>query len=359
MKVRMISHLAMIAVAAAALVNCGGGQSTGEGDSAATSPAGNKAQINGAGATFPYPIYSKWFDEYKKMHPGVEINYQSIGSGGGIRQVTNETVFFGATDGPMTDEQLKAAPGPILHFPTVLGADVPVYNVPGVDAELKFSGPVLADIFLGKITTWNDAALAKLNPGVKLPNTHITVVHRAEGSGTTYIWVDYLSKVSPEWKTKVGVNASVNWPTGVGGKGNEGVTGLVSQTPGSIGYVELIYALQNKIAFGSVQNAEGEFVRASEQSVTAAAAGAAANMPADFRVSITNAPGAGAYPISSFTWILLYETPKDLAQSKIMVDFMKWALGDGQKFAGQLGYAALPAAVVQMELKALEKVKVS
>ncbi len=339
--------------------HAGGGQGSGEGGTGAAAPAGQARQINGAGATFPYPIYSKWFDEYRKMHAEVEINYQSIGSGGGIRQVTNETVFFGATDGPMTDEQLKAAPGPILHFPTVLGADVPVYNVPGVEAELKFSGPVLADIFLGKITSWNDAAIAKLNPGVKLPNTHITVVHRAEGSGTTYIWVDYLSKVSPEWKTKVGVNASVNWPTGVGGKGNEGVSGMVVQTPGSIGYVELIYALQNKISFGSVQNAEGEFVRASEQSVTAAAAGAAANMPADFRVSITNAPGAGAYPISSFTWILLYETPKDLAQSKVMVDFMKWALSDGQKFATDLGYAPLPPAVVEMELKALEKVKVS
>jgi phosphate transport system substrate-binding protein len=343
--------------AALVLSGCGGGQSTTEGGSAAA-PAALR-QINGAGATFPYPIYSKWFDEYRKLHPDVQINYQSIGSGGGIRQISSETVFFGATDGPMTDEQLKAAPGAILHFPTVLGADVPVYNVPGVDAELKFSGPVLADIFLGKITTWNDAALAKLNPGVKLPNTHITVVHRAEGSGTTYIWVDYLSKVSPEWKSKVGVNASVNWPTGIGGKGNEGVSGMVTQTPGSIGYVELIYALQNKISFGSVQNSEGAFVRASEQSVTAAAAGASANMPADFRVSITNAPGVEAYPISSFTWILLYETPKDLAQSKAMVDFMKWALSDGQRFATELGYAPLPSTVVEMELKALEKVKVS
>jgi phosphate transport system substrate-binding protein len=355
METRMISRSAALMLATAAVIaviGCGGGQSTNAG-------GGRKSQINGAGATFPYPIYSKWFDEYRKMHADVEINYQSIGSGGGVRQISNETVFFGATDGPMTDEQLKTAPGPILHFPTVLGADVPVYNVPGIDAELKFSGPVLADIFLGKITSWNDAAIAKLNPGVKLPNTHITVVHRAEGSGTTYIWVDYLSKVSPEWKSKVGVNASVNWPTGVGGKGNEGVSGMVVQTPGSIGYVELIYALQNKISFGSVQNAEGEFVRASEQSVTAAAAGAAANMPADFRVSITNAPGAGAYPISSFTWILLYETPKDLAQSKVMVDFMKWALSDGQKFAPELGYAPLPQAVVEMELKALEKVKVS
>jgi len=362
METRMISRSAALTLATAAaiaVIGCGGGQSTNAGGEASPAGGGRKSQINGAGATFPYPIYSKWFDEYRKMHPDVEINYQSIGSGGGIRQISNETVFFGATDGPMTDEQLKAAPGPILHFPTILGADVPVYNVPGIEAELKFSGPVLADIFLGKITSWNDAALAKLNPDVKLPNTHITVVHRAEGSGTTYIWVDYLSKVSPEWKSKVGVNASVNWPTGVGGKGNEGVSGMVVQTPGSIGYVELIYALQNKISFGSVQNAEGEFVRASEQSVTAAAAGAAADMPADFRVSITNAPGAGAYPISSFTWILLYETPKDLGQSKVMVDFMKWALSDGQKFASELGYAPLPAAVVEMELKALEKVKVS
>jgi len=362
METRMISRSARLMLAAAAAIvvmGCGGGQSTTEGGAGSPAGAGQKVQINGAGATFPYPIYSKWFDEYHKLHPSVEINYQSIGSGGGIRQITNETVFFGATDGPMTDEQLKAAPGPILHFPAVLGANVPVYNVPGVDAELKFNGPVLADIFLGKIASWNDAALAKLNPGVKLPNTHITVVHRAEGSGTTYIWADYLSKVSPEWKSKVGVATAINWPTGVGGKGNEGVTGLVSQTPGSIGYVELIYALQNKISFGSVQNAEGEFVRASEQSVTAAAAGAAANMPADFRVSITNAPGAGAYPISSFTWILLYESPKDLVQSKIMVDFMKWALSEGQKFAPELGYAPLPAAVVEMDLKALERVKTS
>ena len=315
-------------------------------------------QINGAGATFPYPIYSKWFDEYRKLHPNVAINYQSIGSGGGIRQVTNQTVFFGATDGPMTNEQLQAAPGKIMHFPTVLGADVPVYNLPNVK-DLKFSGPLLADIFLGKVTKWNDPAVAKLNPGVTLPNTTITVVHRAEGSGTTYIWVDYLSKVSPEWKTKVGVSTAVKWPTGVGGQGNEGVAGLVSQTPGAIGYVELIYALQNKISFGSVQNMAGEFVIASEQSVTAAAAAAVAQMPADFRVSITNPPGKGAYPISSFTWLLLYENPKDKNQSKIMVDFLKWALSDGQKFAGSLGYAPLPAEVVKLELAALAKVKIS
>src|SRR6185503_5932507 len=283
---------------------------------------------------------------------------QSIGSGGGIRQITNQTVFFGASDGPMTNEQLQAAPGKILHFPTVLGADVPVYNIPNVK-DLKFSGPLLADIYLGKVTKWNDPAIAKLNPGVTLPGTNITVVHRAEGSGTTYIWVDYLSKVSPEWKTKVGVSSAVKWPTGVGGQGNEGVAGLVSQTPGSIGYVELIYALQAKISYGSVQNMAGDFVMASEQSVTAAAAAAAGQMPADFRVSITNAPGKGAYPISSFTWLLLYENPKDKAQSKAMVEFMKWALTDGQKQAAALGYAPLPAEVVKMELAALAKVRVS
>ena len=313
--------------------------------------------INGAGATFPNPIYSKWFAEYNKLHPNVQINYQSIGSGGGIQQITKETVFFGASDGPMTDEQLKAAPGPILHFPTVLGAVVPVYNITGVSSDLKFTGPVLADIYLGKITKWNDPAIVKLNPGAKLPATDITVVHRSDGSGTTYIWVDYLSKLSPEFQSKVGVKTSVNWPTGVGGKGNEGVSGLVTQTPGAIGYVELIYALQNKISYGSVQNAAGEFVKASVQSVTAAAAGAAAKMPADFRVSITNAPGPGVYPISSFTWLLLYENPKDKAQGKMMTDFMKWALTDGQKYCAELGYAPLPSNVVKMEMAALAKIK--
>jgi phosphate transport system substrate-binding protein len=321
--------------------------------------AQQKMQITGAGATFPYPIYSKWFSEYNKLHPEVEINYQSIGSGGGIRQMTNQTVFFGATDGPMTNDQLLAAPSKILHFPTVLGADVPVYNLPGLSAELKFTGTLLADIFLGKITKWNDPAIAKLNPGVTLPTTDITVVHRADGSGTTYIWVDYLSKVSAEWKSKVGVATSVNWPTGVGGKGNEGVAGLVTQTAGSIGYVELIYALQNKIAYGTVQNLAGEFVQASEASVTAAAAEAAQKMPLDFRVSITNAEGKGVYPISSFTWLLLYENPKDKAQAKVMMDFVKWAISDGQKFAGQLGYAPLPEAVVKLEMAALQKLKVS
>src|SRR5438552_3522977 len=321
--------------------------------------AAQTVQINGAGATFPYPIYSKWFSEYNKLHPTVQIDYQSIGSGGGIRQVSNQTVFFGATDGPMTSEQLLAAPGKILHFPTVLGAVVPVYNIPSVNAELKFTGQVLADIFLGKITKWNDPAIVKLNGGVNLPGTDITVVHRSDGSGTTYIWVDYLSKVSPGFKSKVGVNTSVNWATGVGGKGNEGVAGLVTQSPGSIGYVELIYALQNKISYGSVQNLAGEFLRASVDSVTAAAAAAAAKMPADFRVSITNAEGKGVYPISSFTWLLLYENPKDKTQAKTMVDFVTWALTDGQKYCADLGYAPLPDAVVKLEMAALGRIRTS
>jgi phosphate transport system substrate-binding protein len=315
------------------------------------------AQIDGAGATFPYPIYSKWFSEYNKLHPDVQINYQSIGSGGGIRQLTNQTVFFGASDGPMTNEQLAAAPGKILHFPSVLGGVVPVYNVPGVSAELKFSGTTLADIYLGKVTKWNDKAIAADNPGVSLPGTDIAVVHRSDGSGTTYIFCDFLAKVSPEWKGKVGVATSVNWPGGVGAKGNEGVAGLVRQAPGAIGYVELIYALQNKIPYGSVKSHDGEYVKASLQSVTAAGAAAEGKMPADFRVSITNAPGKGVYPISSFTWLLLYESPKDKAKSQAMVDFLKWALSDGQKYCAELGYAPLPPSVVKMEMAALGRVK--
>jgi phosphate transport system substrate-binding protein len=314
-------------------------------------------QINGAGATFPFPIYSKWFSEYNKKVPDVQINYQSIGSGGGIRQLTAQTVFFGASDGPMTSEQLLAAPGKILHFPTILGAVVPVYNVQGA-GELKFTGGVLAGIFLGTITKWNDPQIAKLNPGVKLPADDITVVHRSDGSGTTYIFADYLAKVSPEWKKKVGVNTALNWPVGLGGKGNEGVAGLVKQTPGSIGYVELIYATQNKIAYGALQNMNGRFVKASVEGVTAAATAAASAMPADFRVSITNAPGDAAYPIASFTWLLFYENPKDKAAARTMVEFMRWALTEGQKFAPQLGYAPLPDAVVKLEMEALKRIKV-
>ena len=312
--------------------------------------------INGAGATFPYPIYSKWFSDYNKLHPDVEVNYQSIGSGGGIKQLTAQTVFFGASDMPMTDEQLKAAPGAILHFPTVLGAVVPAYNLPNV-THLKFSGSLLANIFLGNVKKWNDPAIVKANPGVSLPNLDIAVVHRADGSGTNFIFCDFLSKVSPEFKQKVGASSSVSWPAGVGGKGNEGVSGLVKQTPGAIGYIELIYALQNNIPFGDVQNAAGQFVRASLDSVTAAAASAASNMPEDFRVSITNPPGKDAYPISSFTWILLNQNPTDKVRARIMVDFMKWALADGQKEAPALNYAPLPKAVVDRETQALGKIQ--
>jgi phosphate transport system substrate-binding protein len=355
----MISRSAALLLATAAVIaviGCGGGQSTNAGGEA--SPAGGrKSQINGAGATFPYPIYSKWFSEYNKLHSNVEINYQSIGSGGGVKQLTSQTVVFGASDYPLTPEQQQAAPGKILHFPTVLGAVVPIYNLPGVSAELKFTGPLLADIFLGNITKWNDSRIAKLNEGVSLPNTDITVVHRSDGSGTTYIFVDFLAKLSPEWKKRVGVAGSVNWPVGLGAKGNEAVAGMVKQTPGALGYTEPAYATENKIAFGSVQNAAGKFIKASAASVTAAAAAAVKQMPADFRVSITNPPGDDAYPVASFTWLLLYQDPKDKALAKIMVDFTKWALTDGQKYAADLGYAPLPKGVVDLELKSLATVK--
>jgi len=323
----------------------------------ATAASAQTLKINGAGATFPNPIYTKWFDQYHNMHPNVEINYQSIGSGGGIRQLSAGTVFFGASDGPMTNDQITAAGFRIMHFPTVLGGVVPVYNVPEISAELKFTGPVLADIFLGKITKWNDAAIRATNPGVNLPNADITVVHRSDGSGTSYIWCDYLSKVSPEYRKTVGVATSVNWPAGVGAKGNEGVAGLVKQTPGSIGYVELIYALQNKISYGAVKNLAGEWVRASTETVSNAASAAAKNMPKDFRVSITNAPGHNVYPIASFTWLLLQESPKDVARSRTMADFIRWALTDGQQYAPQLGYAPLPKEVVALEMEALKRVK--
>lgn len=349
----------LMASALAIVAGCSGGSAPPAAESAGgAARAGGGGTINGAGATFPYPIYSKWFSEYNKLHPDVEINYQSLGSGAGIRQLSSRTVFFGASDQPMKDEQLQAAPGKILHFPTVLGAVVPIYNLPEVSQQLKFTGPLIADIVLGKVKKWNDPAIVKLNPGVKLPATDLTLVHRSEGSGTTFIFADYLGKVSDEFKKTVGVDASLKWPVGVGGKGNEGVSGLVRQTPGSLGYVELVYALQNKIPVGSVQNSAGTFVVPSVASVTAAAAGAAANMPPDFRVSITNAPGADAYPIASFTWLLLYEDPQDKAQAAIMKEFMRWALTDGQKMAPELGYASLPPQVVEMEIKALEQLKV-
>jgi phosphate transport system substrate-binding protein len=309
--------------------------------------------INAAGATFPYPIYSKWFDEYHKLHPNVQINYQSIGSGGGIRQLLDKTVDFGASDGPMTDEQLQQAGFKILHFPTVLGAAVPSYNIPGVTGELKFTPEALAGIFLGKVTKWNDPVIAGANPGVKLPADDIVVIHRSDGSGTTYIWTDYLSKVSADWQSKVGKNTSVNWPVGLGGKGNEGVAGLLKQTPDSIGYVELIYAIQNSLPYGTVKNSSGEFIKASLAGVSEAAAGAAKSMPEDFRVSITNPPGKDAYPISSFTWLLIPEQIQDPAKKAAIKDFLTWMLTSGQQFCEPLAYAKLPKEVVAKEQKAL------
>ena len=323
--------------------------------------ADSTLSLTGAGATFPYPIYSKWFDEYHKKDANIQINYQSIGSGGGIKQITEGTVDFGASDGPMTDAQLKAYQDkhgfPILHFPTVLGADVPTYNIPGVSAELNFTPQALAGIFLGKVTKWNDPLITGPNKGVNLPANDILVVHRSEGSGTTYIWTDYLSKVSEEWKTRVGKGTAVNWPVGLGGQGNEGVAGLVKQTPNSIGYVELIYAIQNKMLYGRVQNSSGAFIKADLASVTAAAASAAENMPADFRVSITNSPGKTAYPISSFTWLLIPSKIPDASKRDAIKGFVSWMLGQGQNYTEALSYARLPKEVVAKEKKALTEVQ--
>ena len=309
-------------------------------------PVMGQTTLNGAGATFPYPMYSKWFSDYNKLHPDVQINYQSIGSGGGIRQVLNGTVDFGATDGPMSDEQLKEAKTKILHVPTVLGAVVPAYNVPGISGEIKFTPEALAGIFLGKIQKWNDPQITQVNPGVKFPDKPIIVVYRSDGSGTTFIFTDYLSKVSQDWNTSVGKGTSVKWQIGMGGKGNEGVAGQIRQLEGSIGYVELIYAVENKIAYGSIKNAAGNFVKASLAGVTEAAA-SVKEMPADFRVSITNAPGKTAYPISSFTWLLVPEEAKDPKKGKIMAEFLNWMVTDGQKMTGQLSYAPLSQNVVE------------
>jgi phosphate transport system substrate-binding protein len=323
--------------------------------------ADSALSINGAGATFPYPMYSKWFDEYHKKNANLQINYQSIGSGGGSRQVTEGTVDFGATDGPMNDDQLKAYSDKhgsgILHFPTVMGAVVPTYNIPGVDAALNFTPEALAGIFLGKITKWNDPAIAGPNKTVKLPAEDIVVVHRAEASGTTYIWTDYLSKVSEEWKKTVGTGAAPKWPVGLGGKGNEGVTGTIKNTPNSIGYVELIYAETNKIPYGSVKNTAGVFVKASLTAVSAAAAGAAKEIPDDFRVSITNAPGKASYPITSFTWLLIPEKFSDATKRDAIKGFVKLMLADGQNYAEALSYAKLPKEVVTKELKAISKIQ--
>jgi phosphate transport system substrate-binding protein len=313
--------------------------------------------LNGAGATFPNPIYQKWFSEYHNAHSDVKINYQSIGSGGGIQQLTAGTVDFGASDGPMTDEQLAKVSGKVFHIPTVLGAVVPTYNITGITSELKFSGDVLADIYLGNIKKWNDPRLAKSNPGVKFPDEEIVVVHRTDGSGTTYIFTDFLSKVSPAWKDKVGKGTSVNWPAGLGGKGNEGVSGMVKQTAGSIGYVELIYAVSNKMSYGSVQNPAGNFVKGSLESVTAAAA-SVKDMPDDFRVSITNAPGKEAYPISSFTWLLVPAEWPDAGKQKAFVNFLNWMVEKGQTMTSALEYAPLPKNVAQKVKARIKDVKV-
>jgi phosphate transport system substrate-binding protein len=310
--------------------------------------------INGAGATFPYPIYSKWFDAYAKVDPSVRFNYQSIGSGGGQKQILAQTVDFGASDGPMSDDNLAKAPGKLLHIPTVAGADVVAYNLPG-DPPLKLDADTIAGIFLGQITKWNDPKIAATNPGVSLPDRDIVVVHRSDGSGTTYIWTDYLSKISPQWKEKVGTNTSVNWPTGIGGKGNEGVAGQIKQTPGSLGYVELIYAVQNKMPYADVKNKAGEFVKATLESITAALA--TADIPDDFRFSITNAPGKDAYPVCGATWLLVYQQQKDATKGKKLVEFLKWAEKDGEKMAKDLEYAPLPDALQQRVLKRIDEIK--
>jgi phosphate transport system substrate-binding protein len=324
---------------------------------AVAAPFATAQKINAAGATFPAVIYQKWFDEYHKLHPDVQINYQSIGSGGGIAQLTAGTVDFGASDMPMTDEQISKLTVKPLHFPSVLGGVVPTYNIAGVTQDVKFTAETLSGIFLGAITKWDDARLAKDNPGVKFPSADIQVVHRSDGSGTTFVFTDYLSKVSPEWKSKVGANTSVNWPVGLGGKGNEGVAGTVKETPNSIGYVELIYAVQNKMAYGSVKNASGNFVKADFNTVTEAAAAAAKNMPDDFRVSITNAEGKNAYPISTFTWLLIPSRISDAAKAKTIKGFLQWMLADGQKYAAGLSYASLPKEVIAKEVKQTAKIQ--
>ncbi len=327
---------------------------------ATASAVAQQVSLTGAGSTFAYPLYSSWASQYQKLHPNVQVNYQSIGSGGGIRQLIAGTVDFGATDGPMTDKELAEAQqkrGTILHFPTALGADVPSYNIPGVSAELKFTPQALAGIYLGHITKWNDPAIQSANPGVKLPGANIVVIHRSDGSGTTYCWVDYLSKVNPEWKSKVGVGTSVNWPVGLGGKGNEGVSGLIRRIPNSIGYIELIYSIQNHILYGDVKNSSGNFIKADLNTVTAAAAGATKTMPADFRVSITDPAGAQAYPISTYTWLLIPEKMTDATKAAALKAFLHWGLTDGQNYTKPLAYAPLPAVVVQKELLQMKKLQ--
>ena len=337
---------ACLAGAAVVIVACSSGPKN---------ESGNAVMLNAAGATFPYPIYSKWFDAYHQAHPDVTINYQSIGSGGGIRQLQAGTVDFGASDMPLTGELMGQFKVPVLHFPTVLGAVVPTYNIPGVTAELNFTPQALAGIYLGSIKKWNDPELAKANPGVNLPASDIVVVHRSDGSGTTFIWTDYLSKVSPEWKSKVGSSTSVSWPAGLGAKGNEGVSGLVKQNPNSIGYVELIYAIQNQMGYGKVRNAAGNLIKADLPSVTAAAA--SAQMPDDFRVSITNPEGPRAYPIASFTYLLVPTRIPDAAKRQALTGFLRWMLADGQGMTQALSYAPLPQNVAQRETQQIARIQ--
>ncbi|MER3419353.1 MAG: phosphate ABC transporter substrate-binding protein PstS [Chloroflexota bacterium] len=374
--------LSLLAVGVLAVVACGGGTDGAKATASSAAPGAaatrtptqspaaaialpesvpNRVELTGAGATFPYPLYSKWFDEYSKtVDPNVRINYQSIGSGGGIKQITERTVDFGATDGFMNEEQLAAAPG-ILHIPMTLGAVVPTYNLPGVTAELKFTGEVLAGIYLGQIKKWNDQRLKDLNPGINLPDADLTVVHRSDGSGTTYIFTDYLSTISPEWRQRVGTGTSVNWPVGIGGKGNEGVTAVVKQTPGAIGYVELIYAEQNKLPYGAVRNRAGQFVKASLDTVSAAAAGAAASAPDHLRISIVNADGPNAYPIAGFTWLLVYDTMTDPLKAQALTGFMWWALHDprAQQIQRQLLYAPVPPEIVTKAERLIRSITVN
>jgi phosphate transport system substrate-binding protein len=360
-----VKLLTLVLGATIVLAACGKSSDHGRGDSSASGPAAatntaGDAGLTGAGATFPYPIYSKWFTDYAAK-TGVHINYQPMGSGGGIRQLSDQTVDFGATDAPMTDEEMaKAKGGPIQHIPTVLGAVCITYNVPELTQPLRLTGDLIADIFAGKIKSWNDSRIAALNPSVQLPNRNLVVVHRAEASGTTYIFSDYLSSVSSSWKASPGKGKELSWPTGIGAKGNDGVTGQVKQTPGAIGYVELAYARQNKLPTASVRNAAGQFVQPSIDAVTAAAAGVASKLPAntDYRVSIVNAPGAQAYPISSFTWLLVYKTMPNADKGKKLVDFLHWALHDGEQAASSLDYAPLPAALAARLDSTLATIKV-
>lgn len=342
----MMRKSALLSIAAGAVLLAG-----------SSAQAGKVLLINGAGATFPYPIYSKWFSEYAKMNDSVNFNYQSIGSGGGIRQLTAQTVDFGASDGPMTDEQLQKAPAPILHIPTVLGGVVPIYNLPEVPGKLNFTQAALAGIFLGKISSWNHPEIARANPGIALPNKTIVVVHRSDGSGTTFVWTDFLSSANPKWKARVGKFTSVNWPVGLGGKGSEGVAGLVKQTPYAIGYAELGYATNNKVPYGKVQNRAGEFVDCTAQTLSNAAA--SARMPKDFRVSIVNPSGQDVYPVSSFTWLLIYKQQADRAKGEEMMKFLRWMLRDGQRYAEPLGYAPLPPEVAQRVEGSLDQIKLA